>query len=229
MARQPLLIRLLWGAVIFLVLVGIAAVTRRTVVLVSPPPANPGGAAAALDAHFAGHALLTLAHILPAALFLVLGPLQFVVSIRQKHPQFHRWSGRVFLLASAVVGVTGLALSLGKTIGGLDEKSATVLFGAFFLVALGRALWHARHREFAQHREWMIRGYAVGLAVATIRPIMGAFFAAAVLRGRVPQPSQFFGTAFWIGFSVQTIVAELWIRSTRTAAPAAELPRVASL
>jgi H+/Cl- antiporter ClcA len=111
----------------------------------------------------------------------------------------------------------------------LDEKSATVLFGAFFLVALGRALWHARHREFAQHREWMIRGYAVGLAVATIRPIMGAFFAAAVLRGRVPQPSQFFGTAFWIGFSVQTIVAELWIRSTRTAAPAAELPRVASL
>src|SRR2546426_5373850 len=39
---------------------------------------------------------------------------------------------------------------------------------------------HALRREFAQHREWMIRGYAIGLAVATIRPIMGTFFAAAL-------------------------------------------------
>ena len=109
-------------------------------------------------------------------------------------------------------------MALGKAIGGLDEKASILLFGTLFLVALSKALWHAMHREFAQHREWMIRGYAIGLAVATIRPIMGTFFAAAIARGHVPEPSQFFGTAFWVGFTLETIAAELWINYTRSTA-----------
>jgi uncharacterized membrane protein len=148
-------------------------------------------------------------------LFMVLGPLQFVRRLRLKYPQFHRWSGRIFLTASAVVGVTGLTMAFGKTIGGVDEKAAIALFGAFFLIALSKALWHALRREFAQHREWMIRGYAIGLAVATIRPIMGIFFAATLLRGHRPDPKEFFGTAFWIGFTLQMIAAEIWVNHTR--------------
>src|SRR5437899_5304234 len=80
--------------------------------------------------------------------------------------------------------------------------------------------WHALRREFAQHREWMIRGYAIGLAVATIRPIMATFFAAALLRGYTPEPKEFFGTAFWIGFTLQMIAAEMWINHTRPTAAA---------
>jgi uncharacterized membrane protein len=163
---------------------------------------------------------LTLSHILPAMLFMVLGPLQFVRSLRSKHPQFHRWSGRIFLTASAVVGATGLTMAFGKTIGGVDEKAAIALFGSFFLIALAKALRHALRRDFAQHREWMIRGYAIGLAVATIRPIMGTFFAAALLRGHRPDPKEFFGTAFWIGFTLQMIAAEIWINYTRPSAAA---------
>jgi len=64
-------------------------------------------------------------------------------------------------------------------------------------------------------REWMIRGYAIGLAVATIRPIMATFFAAALLQGHAPEPKEFFGTAFWIGFTLQTIAAEIWINYTK--------------
>ena len=111
--------------------------------------------------------------------------------------------------------VTGLTLAFGKTIGGVDEKAAIVLFGSFFLIALAKALRHALRREFAQHREWMIRGYAIGLAVATVRPIMGTFFAVAVLRGHRPVPHEFFSTAFWIGFTLQMIAAEIWINYTR--------------
>jgi len=139
---------------------------------------------------------------------MVLGPLQLVGALRAKYPQVHRWSGRIFLTASAVVGITGLTMALGETIGGVDEKAAVILFGSFFLIALGKALWHALKREFAQHREWMIRGYAIGLAV-------GTFFAAAVMRGHTPEPKEFFGTAFWIGFTLQTIAAEIWINYTR--------------
>jgi len=222
-----MLVRFLWMAVIFLAFIGLVVATRRAIVLLKPgalsSPRNPAGD---LDAHFASERTLVLTHILPAMLFMVLGPLQFARGLRSRHPQMHRWSGRVFLAASAVVGISGLRLAYGKTIGGMDEKAAIVLFGTFFLIALGRALWHALRREFAEHREWMIRGYAVGLAVAAIRPIIGFFFAAAVIRGHAPAPHQFFGTAFWLGFTLQAIAAEMWINYTRpTAAAQISFPR----
>jgi len=215
------LVRILWSAVMFLASIGLAVATRRTIVLMKPGTMSSAkNPAVQLDAHFANHATLTLAHVLPAMLFMALGPLQFVRGLRAKYPQVHRWSGRIFLTASTVVGVTGLTMAFGKTIGRVDEKAAITLFGTFFLIALAKALWHALRREFAQHREWMIRGYAIGLAVATIRPIMGTFFAAALLRGHAPEPKEFFGTAFWIGFTLQTIAAEIWINYTRPTAAA---------
>jgi uncharacterized membrane protein len=208
-----------WTAVIFLAFIGLAMGARRITVLLKPGALSArNNPAAALDEHFADHRSLTLTHIVPGMLFMILGPLQFVRKLRTKYPKFHRWSGRVFLCASGIVGITGLTMAFGKTIGGLDEKAAITLFGTFFLVALAKALWHAMHQEFFQHREWMIRGYAIGLAVATIRPIMGTFFAMAVLRGHAPEPKEFFGTAFWIGFTLQMIAAEIWINYTRTAA-----------
>jgi uncharacterized membrane protein len=209
-------VRFVWVAVIFLAFIGIAVATRRSIVLLKPGALSArNNRAAELDGAFADRRALTLVHIVPGMLFMVLGPLQLVRGLRAKYPQVHRWCGRVFLTASAVVGVSGLKLAYGKTIGGVDEKAAVTLFGSFFLIALSKALWHALRREFAQHREWMIRGYAIGLAVATVRPIMGTFFAAAVLRGHRPEPHEFFGTAFWIGFTVQTIAAEIWINYTR--------------
>jgi uncharacterized membrane protein len=213
-------VRLVWIGVIFLAFIGVAVATRRSVVLLKPGAVSArDNPATALDAAFADRRALTLMHILPAML-MVLGPLQFVRTLRANYPQIHRWSGRIFLTTSAVVGVTGLTLAFGKTIGGVDEKAAITLFGSFFLIALAKGLWHTLRREFAQHREWMIRGYAIGLAVAAIRPIMGTFFAAAMLQGHRPEPREFFGTAFWIGFTLQMIAAEIWINYTRPRAAA---------
>src|SRR5260370_37032297 len=140
-------VRFLCRVVIFLALIGLAVAARRSIVLLKPGALSAAkNPAAQLDAHFANHAALTLAHILPAMLFMVLGPLQFVRSLRSNYPQVHRWSGRIFLTASAVVGVTGLTLAFGKTIGGVDGKAAIVLFGRFFLIALGKTLWDAVRR-----------------------------------------------------------------------------------
>lgn len=216
MHRHQRTAKFLWIATILLALLGIGVATRRAVVLIKPNAMNASkNPARGLDEHFAKEKTLTLLHVIPGMIFMMLGPLQFKRGLRTKHPAVHRWSGRIFLTASAVIGLTGLTMVLRGSIGGWDEKSAILLFGSFFLFALGKALWHATHREFAEHREWMMRGFAVGLAVATIRPIMGLFFATAVSQGKTPDPSAFFGTAFWIGFTVQTAVAEIWIRQTR--------------
>jgi hypothetical protein len=48
---------------------------------------------------------------------------------------------------------------------------------------------------------------------------MGVFFATSRLTHL--EPGQFFGVAFWIGFSINTIVVELWVRSRGDGLPVA--------
>ncbi len=215
--------RALWGTVIFLALIGVAIGVRRTLNLVpvvahgyrAPTvPCNPRLAQlTAMDDLFARHPILTLVHIVPGMLFMILGPLQFSSTIRARHLRWHRWSGRVLVICGLVIGATALVMSFGMpAIGGVNQAAATTLFGTFFLFALCKAFWHIRRREIALHREWMIRAFSVGLAVATIRPIVGVFFATSPLTGLTPR--EFFGIAFWIGFVLHLIAAEAWIRTT---------------
>src|SRR5713226_8712545 len=139
------LVRFLWTAVIFLAFIGLAVAARRAIVLFKPgAPSAANNPAAALDAHFANHRTLTLAHILPAVLFMVLGPLQFVGSLRSKYTQVHRWSGRIFLTASAIVRIITLNMAFRSTIGGLDEKAAIMPFVTVCLIALSNKLLRAR-------------------------------------------------------------------------------------
>jgi uncharacterized membrane protein len=215
--------RTLWCVVIFLTLIGVAVAVRRIANLLPvvakgyQPPAvtsNPSEAQiAALDDLFAHYPNLTLVHIVPGLLFMMLGPLQFSSRIRARYLGWHRLSGRIFVICGMVIGISALAMSIGMpAIGGVNQAAATTLFATFFLFALCRAFWHIRRREVALHREWMIRTYSVGLAVATIRPIIGVFFATSRFSGLMPH--EFFGVAFWIGFVLHLIAAEAWIRST---------------
>ena len=220
--------RLLWAAVIFLSLIGVGVAARRIAVLV---PVMTGGyhpAAAvanpriaqlrATDDLFAAHPRLTLLHIIPGLLFMVLGPFQFSRAIRRKYPKWHRINGRIFVGCAYVVGVSALAMSVAMpAIGGVNQAVATTLFGILFLIALTKAFRHILRGEIQQHREWMIRAYAIGLAVATIRPIIGFFFATSPLTGLTPH--EFFGTAFWLGFTLQAIAAEIYIRATAISTP----------
>src|ERR1700758_3012801 len=178
MRPERWIVRTLWSAVIFLAVIGIAAVTRRTIVLFFPGHlSSPHNPAASLDSNFERHGALTLVHILPGLLFMVLGPLQFASWIRSRHLQFHRWSGRVFVASGLVIGVSALAMSFKAAIGAANETAATTLFAIIFLFDLVKAFLHIRRGQTAQHREWMIRAFAIGSAVATIRPIVALFFA----------------------------------------------------
>ncbi|MGH9160100.1 MAG: DUF2306 domain-containing protein, partial [Vicinamibacteraceae bacterium] len=173
-----MLVRLLWLLTLVLVLISVAMVTRRTLTLfglISAPSALSGSAP--LDAAFIRYAPLTMLHILPGLIFVGLGPLQFVTTLRTRRPRLHRRVGRIVLVSGLVTGVTALAMTMQMAIGGATERAATVLFGLLFLFALGRAFVCIRRRQVVLHREWMIRAFSLGLAVATVRPIVGAFFA----------------------------------------------------
>ena len=205
------LVRLLWTGVWVLAFIGLAAAIHRILALKFPETFSRNNSpAAVMDISFSQHKLLTLIHVIPGMLFMVLGPLQLSRTIRNKYLQFHRWSGRVFLVCCLIIAGSALMMSFRMAIGGANETAATVLFALLFLFCLTKAFIHIRRKEVLLHREWMIRGFAIGLGVATVRPIVGAFFAARRL-----SPHEFFGTAFWLGFTINLIAAEAWINYTR--------------
>jgi uncharacterized membrane protein len=207
---KPVTIRILWALTILLAAVGVAAVTRRAVSLFAASPAPPRFPE---EATFARHPLLTMVHIFPGLLFMVLGPLQFVRSLRSRRPKLHRWTGRVFVGAGLIIGGTALVMSPQMAIGGATETASTMFFAIVFLLALMKGFLSIRQGKVALHREWMIRAFAIGLAVATVRPIVGMFFATRGITKLTPH--DFFGLAFWLGFTIHVIAAEIWIRRWR--------------
>jgi uncharacterized membrane protein len=224
MAVSKRVARFLWIAVSFLVLIGLIAVVRRTLVLLWPAKfAGNFAPAAALDTGFAGKQALTLIHILPGGLFLSLCLLQFAPGVRQKHLQVHRWLGRVLVTIGLVIGISALIMSYTMNIGGANETAATTLFAIVFLICLTKAYLLIRRKEVARHREWMIRAYGAALGVATTRPIVGIFFAFRRL-----SPHEFFGIAFWLGFTTTFLAAEAWVEYTRQRIPSADAVRMDS-
>jgi hypothetical protein len=200
-----------WIVIVALCAIGAGAVIHRLGTLAVISPRGPV-AQANMDAHFRAKAALTLLHIVPSLLFVLLLPTQFVSSLRLRWPHFHRWTGRAVMGLGAVVGLSALVLSL-HPVGGIAESSATLLFGSLFLVFLVAAWRHIRNGRVQLHREWVTRMTAVALGVATVRPIMAVFFATSRLTGLTPE--QFFGPAMWLGFTLTYLAGEAWIRYTR--------------
>ena len=181
--------------------IAVAVVIRRVFALVSPPRSAPPQLAA-LDTYFASHAALTMAHIVPALAFVVIAP--FVV-FRQSS-----WAERLIYPLGAIVGATAYAMST-HAVGGWIERSAVLFFNSLFLFSLLRAYLYRREGNSQRSRTWLLRAVAVLLGIATTRPVMGMFFATSRLTHLTP--AQFFGIAFWIGFSINTLVFELWLHS----------------
>lgn len=186
------------------ILIAVAVVIRRLVALAGQPSASAPPQLARLDAYFAAHAALTYVHILCALAFVVLMPLLF-----WRRTRTSVLLERAFFFLGVVVAGTAYGMS-AYAIGGWIERSAVLLFNTLFLFALYRAWLFARAGDRRQKQRWLLRAIAIVLGIATTRPVMGVFFATAPLTHLAP--GQFFGYAFWIGFSFNTLVMELWLR-----------------
>jgi uncharacterized membrane protein len=182
-------------------LVGIAASATHYL----REPYNPG---------FLRYPTITALHVVLGGIYLILAPLQFVRRIRSRHLGYHRRAGRVLVAMGLVVGATALFMGLIIPFFGWGERVIIALFGTVFLVALVKGFLHARARRIALHREWMMRAFAVGLSIATQRLI---FFPAMMIVGD-PTDVQFESLwvgSFVVGFALNVLVAEAWIRATR--------------
>ena len=185
--------------------IAVAVVIRRILALAFPPRSTPPQMAG-LDAAFASHATLTLVHIIPALLFVILLPFMYSRRFTQA-----AWIEQLMFPLGVIVSVTAYAMTR-YSIGGGIERSAVLFFNSLFLFSLIRA-WLFRHTDRILKLRWLTRAVAILLSIATTRPVMGVFFASSRLTHLTPQ--QFFGVAFWIGFAINTVAIEFWLHSAK--------------
>lgn len=110
--------------------------------------------------------------------------------------------------------MTALFIALVIPFSGWWERVVNGFFSILFLVALAKGLLHIRAGRRARHREWMIRAFAIGLGIATMRLI---FIPALIIVGN-PTHQQIVTlsiASFALAFSLHAGLAELWIHSTR--------------
>lgn len=188
----------------FCIVIGVAVVVRRIVALrQSVAPSGPPDLVR-LDAWFRSHAVLTYLHISTALVFLALLPLILWTRTQRSIPIRSAYYG-----VGTVVGITAYTMSV-YSVGGWVERAAVLFFNTLFLIALIMSFRAWRAGAKGEEWRWTLRSAATVLGIATTRPVMGIFFATS----RVTHwgPSQFFGPAFWIGFTINVLVIEIWLR-----------------
>lgn len=185
----------------FLALVGVAASAAHYLV----EPYNPG---------FLEYPTIVAVHVVLGGIYMLFAPFQFVKRIRSRHLGYHRRMGRVLVALGLVVGATALFVGLVIPFSGWAERVLIALFGGLFLFALGKGFVHVRAGRVGLHREWMIRAFAIALAIATQRLIFvpSLFVVVDPTGGRIVTLS----IAAWsAALVVQSSLAEAWIRLTR--------------
>lgn len=113
-------------------------------------------------------AAVAFVHTLGGGLASLIGPFQFHKGLRGARPKWHRWAGRVYLIAVGLASLAGVLLS--------PRSLAEDTFGIGF-IALALAWFYtgwmayttARAGDFHAHRRWMIRNFALTYAAVTLR------------------------------------------------------------
>jgi len=197
----------MWSAIGVLITTVLVFATLRAVtdlpLLLSGRAAEEGS----FEERYVAHPWLAYLHIGPGVAYLLAALPQLSRRFRRRHLTVHRRLGRVVLGLGLTSGVFALTFGVPFSFGGSWQALATAVFGSWFLVALLLALRAVRSGDVRMHRRWMIRAFAVGLGVGTIRIWVGLL----VGSGLTAFESSF-APAFWLGLSMHVAAGELWLR-----------------
>jgi uncharacterized membrane protein len=111
-----------------------------------------------------GDRLLLIPHTVSGFLALLIGPMQFSSRVRRRYPKFHRLLGRIYVISVFAGAPTGIALAAGR-----PGMPGTCMQAAAWMTCTAAAFIAARNRRIDQHRQWMVRSYAVTFTFVSSR------------------------------------------------------------
>jgi hypothetical protein len=122
------------------------------------------------NARFFASPIPVVLHIVSVTLYAILGAFQFVPSLRRRRHRWHRTAGWLVLPSGLIVALSGLWMTLFYRMPADDGAlvyGLRLLFGSVMLFSLLRGVVALRRRDFVQHGNWMLRGYAIGMGAGT--------------------------------------------------------------
>lgn len=158
------------------------------------------------------------AHVVMAAAVTFGGTLQLIPQLRARAAWFHRWNGRVFMVAALGGALTGLWMTLVRRIGISGDSSLGVIaisLNAVLIIAFAAIGWRAiRGGNATVHRRWAMRLFMVTNGVWFLRLAMYGWY---WLTGGIGLTSDLDGPLNFVfsfaSYLVPLAVLELYLRT----------------
>ena len=100
------------------------------------------------------------AHVLIAALITTSGAFQLFPRIRARAPSFHRWNGRIYILAAFLMATGGLWMVWVRgTFLTIYGAAGSTLLGAMIMICAAMTLRSAMARRIDAHQRWAMRTF----------------------------------------------------------------------
>ena len=122
-------------------------------------------------------------HLISAVVIMLAGAVQLVPQVRSRFPVFHRWNGRIYMLAALAVSAAGVYMTWRGSIGDLSQHIGGSLNAVLIWLFAGMALRYAVARDFRTHRRWALRLFLVVSAAWFFRIVV--FLSFIVFKGPV--------------------------------------------
>lgn len=107
---------------------------------------------------------LFVPHAIFGTVALLSGPIQFSTRLRQRHLQLHRVLGRVYVVSVFFAAILAITISWNHPL-----MVATSTQAGAWIICTAAAFLTAWNRQIAQHRQWMVRSYAVTFTFISLR------------------------------------------------------------
>ena len=155
-------------------------------------------------------------HALSASVALLVGPWQFLTNLQKSRSRLHRRIGWMYVVAILIGWIASIPVALHAQAGPVSQAGFLSL-GAAWITTTSLGLLTAIKRQFADHRRWMIRSYAVTASAITLRILLPI----ALLSG-VPFKYAYPAIA-WACWLVNLCCAEYLLRASTGAVKRAEV------
>lgn len=162
------------AALILYALLPIVMSTVRFIEIASDPVPTPD------NARFLVMPIQIYLHAGGGVLYLIFGAFQFSQPLRMRFPKWHRWNGRVSVVAGALAAFSSIWMTetMPEVPFNPDEVYGfRILFGLAWFWCLALGLYAAMERDIANHSAWMMRAYAIAIGASTTAIIQGTWYA----------------------------------------------------
>jgi uncharacterized membrane protein len=146
-------------------------------------------------------------HVFTAILALAAGFTQFSDFFLKKYKRWHRLIGRIYAYDILVVNFPAAMIMAVYANGGGPSKTAFVILDCLWFFFTWKAVKAARQKHFVEHKQYMIRSYALtcsAIALRTWKIILAHTFH--------PDPLHLYMIDAWMGFVPNLLFAEWLIR-----------------